>query len=120
MVKITLLLNRYAPPVIWAVLIFFLSSYNTLPGSQIIWWDFIFKKSAHICMYAGLFFWIQRAINFDKTKTNYRLAFILTFLYALSDEYHQSFIIGRSSLPSDIGYDMLGASLVWLKLKDLV
>lgn len=45
-------------------------------------------------------------------------AFVLTFLYALSDEYHQSFVLGRSSSWFDIQVDMIGVFVglfgIWL------
>jgi VanZ family protein len=113
-------IGRWAPPIIWAVIIFLLSSYNTLPGPDIIWWDFIVKKGAHMFMYGGLFFWIQRALNFEKKESHYLLAMMITIAYAFTDEFHQSFIIGRTALLSDIGYDFIGASMVMLKLKKLI
>lgn len=43
---------------------------------------------------------------------------LLVFLYALSDEYHQSFVLGRSSSWFDIQVDMIGTSVglfgIWL------
>ena len=118
--KVISAIVRWAPAVIWAGMIFLLSSYNTLPGPDIIWWDFIVKKGAHMFMYGGLFFWIQRGINYQTTKPRYTVAMLATIAYAFTDEYHQSFIMGRTALLSDIGYDFIGASLVMLKLKKLI
>ena len=113
-------INRFLPPVLWAYLIFSFSSTSTLPGAQIVWWDFITKKMAHMGIYAVLFFLIQRAYNWDRKIKSYKLSMLLTLLYAISDEYHQSFIPGRTALPTDVGYDMIGASLTFLKLKNLI
>lgn len=71
-------------------------------------------------VYGGLFFWIQRALQLETQKPHYVLAMLLTIAYALTDEYHQSFIMGRTALLTDVGYDFIGASLVLLKLKNLI
>ena len=113
-------LNRLFPPIALAWVIFSFSSKSTLPGIEVIWWDFFSKKVAHMIIFALLFFSIQRAINWNTNKKVYKLAILLTFLYAISDEYHQSFIPGRTSLPTDVGYDMIGVSLTLLKLKNLI
>lgn len=118
--KTITLLSRWAPPILWAAFIFFLSTYNTLPGPQIIWWDFIFKKSAHMGVYAVLYFLVYRAINFEAKTKNAFIPMLFTIAYAFTDEYHQSFIVGRTALLSDIGYDFIGASLTMLKLKKLI
>ena len=113
-------LNRFFPPIALAWVIFSFSSKSTLPGAEVIWWDFFTKKTAHITIYALLFFSIQRAINWNTKKKVYKLAMLLTILYAISDEYHQLLILGRTSLPTDVGYDMIGASLTLLRLKGLI
>lgn len=118
--KITNILSRWLPPLFWAAFIFSLSSYSTLPGPNIVWWDFILKKSAHMFVYAVLFFLIQRAINLEAKKPKYTFAMSLTLLYAISDELHQSYVFGRTALPSDIGFDMIGASLTMLKIKKII
>jgi len=118
--KILNFLNRFFPPIALAWVIFSFSSQSTLPGVEVIWWDFFTKKAAHMTIYALLFFSIQRAINWNTKKKVYKWAIILTLLYAISDEYHQSFIPGRTSLPTDVGYDMIGVSLTWLRLKELI
>lgn len=118
--KIVTLLSLWLPPIIWAGMIFWLSSYNTLPGPEIIWWDFLFKKCAHMFVYGGLFFLVQRAYNHEKTPPSYILPMVLTIAYAFTDEIHQSYVMGRTALLSDIGYDTIGASLVMLKLKQLI
>lgn len=97
------ILNLYAPPLIWAGLIFFLSAQSTLPGASYPWLDYIFKQSAHIFVYAVLHFLIWR--------TNKKLLvapFLIAFAYALTDEFHQSFIPGREATLVDVGFDSIG------------
>lgn len=89
---------------IWAAVIFTLSSIPTLPKSEIIWWDFLLKKTAHVIEYAILFLLLLRALG----KKHATLIFIIAILYAFSDEFHQSFVPGRTSRLSDVGFDTLG------------
>ena len=44
------------------------------------------------------------------------LAWLLAFLYAISDEWHQAFISGRTASLQDIGMDGIGITLVVLIL----
>lgn len=102
----------WLPVVFWCGVIFTLSSIPTLPTAEIIWWDFILKKSAHITEYAILYYLVFRAFskNFSKRKnfliTIYCLLF--TLIYSFSDEFHQSFVPGRHPKLMDVGFDTLG------------
>lgn len=49
------------------------------------------------------------------TKRAWLLALFLTFLYAVSDEFHQPFVPGRYGTIRDLGYDMLGVFIALLK-----
>lgn len=112
-------LNRWAPVFIWASLIFLLSSISSLPSAQKFWWDFVFKKSAHMFEYAVLYFLLLRAFNKKGFKI-YSLCFLLSFAYALSDEFHQSFTPGRTPHPMDVGFDTLGITLSHLRIKKII
>jgi hypothetical protein len=48
-------INRWSTVFVWCAFIFFLSSQPHLPGPQDKTWDFIFKKLAHVTVYAVLF-----------------------------------------------------------------
>jgi hypothetical protein len=52
---------RYWKVIIWCLVIFIFSSIPNIPKAEIIWWDFIFKKSAHIGEYAILFYLLYQA-----------------------------------------------------------
>ena len=97
---------KWLPVILWAVVIFTFSSIPQIKVSQFFLWDFITKKIAHISEYAILFTLIFRA-----TKGNYLMSFILTILYSASDEYHQSFIQGRTARFYDLGFDLTGANI---------
>jgi VanZ family protein len=90
-------------------LIFVLSSRPDLPHPQKGWLHSLFGNSAHVAEYAVLaILWI-RALGFSRRRA--ASAFALTMLYALSDEYHQSFVPGRHADPLDLVFDGIGAAL---------
>jgi VanZ family protein len=94
-------------------MIFFLSSQSKLPGPSEPWFDFIFKKSAHITVYAFLCatFYRAWAISWPTSSKVWLVSLLLTLSYALSDELHQSFVPGRYPAVSDVGFDLIGAFL---------
>ena len=130
-------LSFWLPVFLWCGLIFTMSSIPTLPKVGFIWWDFIMKKSAHLIEYAILYFLLWRAITKAKLKVKNRrlrvetqgvdlkdikiwiIPLIFGLLYAMSDEFHQSFVLGRTSKVRDVGFDLLGMLLMlyWLKKK---
>ena len=80
------------------------------------------RKSAHIIEFGGfnvtllfaLYVWDMRG------KPWVRQAFLLTFLYACSDELHQIFVPGRAGLVSDVIIDMLGVCVLALVLRSMI
>lgn len=93
-------------------LIFFLSSFHKLQASPVGWQDFIVRKTAHFLEYAILFVLYNRGLKNTVGLTEKKrlfFSFILTVLYALSDEFHQTKVNGRTGKPFDIGVDSLGA-----------
>jgi VanZ family protein len=108
----------YLPAFLWALLIFYLSAQPVLPGSSISTTDFIIKKTGHITVYAVLWWLVNYGIS--KTHPNHTfaktwLSLVIVFLYALSDEFHQSLVPNRHPGLRDVGYDMLGAGIAWLR-----
>jgi len=108
---------------LWAGLIFFLSHQPDLSSGLPKIWDFFLAKSAHILEYAILTFLLIRV--FREYQLSQRkvliLAIILAIGYALADEYHQSFILGRESSFRDVGIDSLGILLTaWLNRKKMI
>ena len=115
-------LNRWLPVIFWCGLIFLFSSIPTVQTSKIYWWDFVLKKTAHVIEYAVLFFLTFRAVTPTNKKsliTNYSLliTFIFCLLYAITDEYHQSFVPGRHCKAMDIGFDSLGMLISFWRIK---
>lgn len=69
-------------------------------------------------VYAVLFFLLWRGWLWVWPESKLTSAvwgpILLTLLYACTDEIHQTFVPGRFGTLRDVGYDLLGASIVWL------
>lgn len=104
-------LNFWLPPILWALVIFLFSSQPTTKASGIHWQDFIIKKTAHVTEYFVFTILLFRAFkNSGRTVKNALLvSAVLAIVYALTDEFHQSFTPGRDPRLRDIGFDTLGA-----------
>lgn len=106
------LILYWLPVLIWLGLIFYLSSYHKLQAFPGGWRDFISRKFAHFTEYAILcllfFRGFKNMTGFAKPRL-LLLSFLLTVLYALTDEFHQTFVSGRSGKIFDVGVDSLGA-----------
>jgi VanZ family protein len=94
--------NLWLPVVLWAVLIFALSSVPDL-NSGLGTWDLVLRKLAHAAEYALLAALLLRAL------TRPWLAFLFALAYAISDELHQHFVRGRVGAPRDVAIDAAGA-----------
>ncbi|HYD35307.1 MAG TPA: VanZ family protein [Vitreimonas sp.] len=112
--------NAFLPPFLWAGVIFLFSSQHALPSVEASELDFILKKVAHMFVYGVLYFLLHRGISLTTgpkyEKLHWSLPVLLTLLYAASDEWHQSWVAGRSATFRDIGYDLLGALIVLLRV----
>ncbi|HKY83959.1 MAG TPA: VanZ family protein [Anaerolineales bacterium] len=106
---------RWIPALGMMVAIFMLSS---LTSEQIPFfgqYDLLIKKGAHATGYAMLGVAYYYALP-GRLSPAYRaaLSFLMALLFALSDEFHQSFVYGRHSALRDVGIDSLGAALALL------
>lgn len=76
--------------------------------------QFIVRKGAHFCLYAVLgilsfiYFVTYKAISLALRSF---LSFLVSFGYSVSDEYHQTFISGRSGELRDVLIDSAGVML---------
>src|SRR3989338_8467706 len=108
-------LKYYLPVLIWMGVIFYLYSVPSLAVSQGLS-DLILRKGAHGAEYVFLVTLFYRAfvntLSFSQKKHSRRylllLAVVLTFLYALSDEWHQTFVPTRNGNLEDLALDSLG------------
>jgi VanZ family protein len=97
-------LTHWAPVVLWAAVIFALSSIPDL-GTGLGTWDTVLRKLAHSAEYAILSGLILRAVRSAPA------AVLLASAYAVTDEVHQAFVTGRHGSPLDWLIDTAGAAL---------
>jgi VanZ family protein len=73
--------------------------------------DHIIRKNAHAFMYMVLAFLVSSIFFAYSKRGKYAIIYILfiCLFYAVTDEFHQSFIPGRTSLVSDVLVDFCGA-----------
>jgi hypothetical protein len=103
---------RWGPVLLWAALIFALSSVPDL-GTGLGGWDLMLRKLGHAVEYAVLGALLARA-----TGGAYS-ALALGLLYAVSDELHQVFVPGRLGSPFDVLLDGVGLAIgvvAWQRL----
>ena len=94
-------LSLWIPVVLWAGVIFALSSIPSL-GTGLGTWDYVLRKGAHMTEYALLAALLMRALNREV------FAFLAALAYAASDELHQHFVHGRHAAPVDVAIDAVG------------
>jgi VanZ family protein len=101
---------RFGPAVIIMAIIFLASATPSIELPTFGSWDFIAKKGGHMLGYALLAAACYHALNRGRnaSRTYFFIAFCLTVLYAVSDEWHQRFVPGRSSSLRDVGIDAIG------------
>jgi VanZ family protein len=103
---------RWIPAAIMMIAIFVLSA---TPASNLPYFgefDLVVKKGGHAVGYAMLGLSYFYALPQRLTRTyRFIMAWFMAILFALSDEYHQSFVIGRNSSLIDVAIDGVGAFL---------
>jgi VanZ family protein len=131
---------RYLPLALWMCLIFFastgeLSASNTslivrplllwlfpdISEARIALAHFLVRKAAHFTEYAILAFLAARAFrgSFHEwlRRRWFIISLLLIILYALSDEFHQSFVPSRTASIYDSLIDIAGGLTALLKYK---
>lgn len=98
-------LRAWLPALVWAGVIFFLSSRAVLPGPRFPGFD----KLAHAGAYAMLGALLAHAQVRSGLRSVWPL--ILGWAYGASDEIHQSYVPGRSPSAADWIADAVGVAL---------
>ena len=99
-------LGRYLPPLALMGLIFVVSAQPDLDsGLGLV--DLIGRKVLHAAEYGALWWLWWRAFGFRRGV----VAAVITVAYAVSDEYHQTFVPGRHGSPLDVAIDAAGVPL---------
>lgn len=106
---------KFIPSLIWMIIIFYFSSRSTAGIGTNSTNRFLILKSFHLIEYATLAVLLSWAILKKKW------IIIIAYLYAVSDEIHQSLIPGRTSRFRDTIIDLVGILLgifIFSKIKN--
>lgn len=106
--------GRWLPALLVMGVIFWFSSQPSEQLPDFHWADRLIKKAGHILGYAFLAAGYWYALGM---RGNHRLlAWLLALAYAVTDEFHQSFVPGRTPSVWDVLiFDNLGALLgLWM------
>ncbi|HAM38459.1 MAG: hypothetical protein A2539_06400 [Elusimicrobia bacterium RIFOXYD2_FULL_34_15] len=107
-------IKLWLPVFIWCYLIFYLSDIPGLDTGLGIY-DLLLRKAAHIVEYFILTLLLYRAFRKSFFLSFTAIIFwssFLSLLYAVSDEFHQSFIPNRDGNFGDVLIDAIGILLV--------
>ena len=105
-------LRLWAPVLLWAAVIFALSSVSDL-GTGLGTWDLVLRKIAHAGEFAVLGALLLRAVREELP------ALALGIAYAATDELHQHFVPGRVGSALDVLIDAVGVAIgvtAWRRL----
>ena len=97
-----------------SIIFYFSSRQTTGIGGDSYWLRFAILKSFHVIEYATLFVFIF--FGFQK----FSLSILISYFYGVSDEIHQSFVVGRTSRFRDTLFDLLGIIIGFLFLKFII
>ena len=127
MPKFWQVIKLWLPVFVWAGVIFTFSSMPDLKSGLEEFWDFVFRKIAHMAEFMVLFVLLARAFGIPphqyiggggiRKKWSLLWALIISILYACSDEYHQLFVFGREGCIKDVGFDTVGVLIGYLLVK---
>jgi VanZ family protein len=110
-------LDLWLPPFVLMGVIFVLSAQPSLDSGLGVA-DLIGRKLIHFVEYALLcFLWWRAFVTVTTPRRAALLAFLLASGYALTDEFHQTFVDGRHGTPVDWLIDSAGAAAAALKLR---
>lgn len=100
---------RILAPLALMAVIFYLSA-QPHSGPELPWWELALRKLGHITGYALLTaaWWWALVGRIGRPLL---AAVAISFLWACSDEYHQTFVEGRFGSPVDVGVDAIGMAI---------
>lgn len=95
---------------LWMGVIYYFSDQPNLKSDLAPLWDTIFRKLAHMAEFFVLAYLLFRAYHQGGIKQKYSLflAAFIAVIYAISDEWHQSLVEGRTSSNIDVMVDSIG------------
>jgi len=125
--------SAWAPAIVWALVIFFMSTEEMSEPHTRIWLEpivrfflpalsegafdllhAVVRKLTHVAEYFVLTLLVERGWRQGSMLSPGRTplaAFVVAVLYSLTDEGHQTFVPERTASLLDCGWDSLGAAL---------
>ncbi len=106
------LASTWLPALVWLAIIFAFSTRHGgghLPAAEIV-----LRKLAHVTEYLILTLLLLRALRRSEVALALPVAIAAALAYAASDEWHQSFVPGRTATPRDVAIDGIGIALAAL------
>lgn len=115
--KLKLFIFYWIPVFVVMIIIFIFSSQQRINVSETKAVNFSIFKSMHVIEYALLYFLLFRAFRKSLNKAwqdkAYIFALVISILYAISDEFHQTFTPTREGSARDIVIDTIGILLMF-------
>ena len=109
--------SLWIPVIFWCGIIFFFSSIPDLKIIELGLLDLILRKIAHITEFGILAILFFRAFS-ETIKNNVSFwSGFSSFVYAITDEFHQLYVPGRGPSPVDVLIDTFGIFFALLILK---
>jgi VanZ family protein len=118
--KILETLKRWGPAVFWMALIYIGSSRQRITVTEVSVLNFFFFKTLHVIEYAVLYMVIFRGVTWRKRgidPEDYLLTLLCCFLYAGSDELHQTLVPSREGVLRDVFIDTGGMLVGYMLLR---
>jgi VanZ family protein len=110
-------LGLWLPPLALMGVIFLVSHQPSLDSGLGVL-DVIGRKLIHFAEYALLcFLWWRPLATLTDPRRAALLAFLVASGYAVTDEFHQTFVEGRHGSPLDWAIDSAGAAVAALRLR---
>ena len=104
--------SSWLPPLAWMAIIFAFSAQHGgghLPEAEVV-----LRKSGHAIGYLVLTLLLLRALRRSGAAAAVPVAMVVALAYAVSDEWHQSFVPGRTATAEDVAIDGIGVALAAL------
>jgi VanZ family protein len=106
-------LRILAPLAMMAAIFYFSAQPHS--GPELAWWELAVRKLGHVAGYASLTaLWWWALVG--HVRRPLAIAVAVAFLYACTDEYHQTFVDGRFGSPVDVGVDAIGMAIAALAI----
>ena len=104
--------SSWLPPLAWMAIIFAFSSQHG--GGHLADAEVVLRKLGHVTGYLVLTLLLLRALRRAGVAMAVPTALVAALAYAVSDEWHQSFVPGRSAAAQDVAIDGIGIAVAAL------